>query len=52
MGRVVVAMVKCPEHKVFDEPRGRYAAQTKLSAGYYQHKNIALGSPSETSDVF
>jgi hypothetical protein len=34
-GRVLVAMVKCPEHKVFDESRGRHAAQTKFSAGYH-----------------
>ena len=34
-GRVLVAMVKCPEHKVFDESRGRHAAQIKFNAGYY-----------------
>jgi len=34
-GRVLVAMVKCPEHKVFDESRGRHAAEIKFSAGYY-----------------
>ena len=34
-GRLLVAMVKCPDHKVFDESRGRHAAETKFSAGYY-----------------
>ena len=34
-GRLLVTMVKCPDHKVFDESRGRHAAQAKFSAGYY-----------------
>src|SRR3954453_20205541 len=34
-GRLLVAMVKCPDHKVFDELRGRHAAEIKFSAGYY-----------------
>ena len=34
-GRVLVAMAKCPDHKVFDERKGRREAQARFNAECY-----------------